>query len=69
MHLGDNLLTSYQAFLSPFLMMTSCATLVWGAQNRYSQVVRVSRVLTSAVRVEKREESRHVVVRQIRVYY
>jgi len=36
---GDGILTSYQAALSPFLMSTSCATLVWGLQNRYSQVI------------------------------
>lgn len=41
-----NTLVGYKAVLGPFLMMTSCATLVWGLQNRFSRVVQAIRTLS-----------------------
>ncbi len=37
----------YKAALAPFLMMTSCATLVWSLQSRYSRIVHAIRSLVS----------------------
>lgn len=37
----------YQAIIAPFLMMTSCATLVWALQNRFSRLVQAIRTLSS----------------------
>jgi len=47
--MGDiesNIVLSYHTVLAPFLLITSCATLVWALQNRYSQVVHSIRVLS-----------------------
>ncbi|MCH6255152.1 DUF2721 domain-containing protein [Puniceicoccaceae bacterium K14] len=44
--LAENTFAGYQAILGPFLMMTSCATLVWGLQNRFSKVVHAIRTLS-----------------------
>ncbi len=43
--LFPNALSEYKAILAPFLMLTSCATLVWGLQNRFSRVYHAIRTL------------------------
>lgn len=40
-------LANYKAILAPFLMMTSCATLVWALQSRFSRIVQAIRTLVS----------------------
>ncbi|MBK1879590.1 DUF2721 domain-containing protein [Pelagicoccus mobilis] len=45
--LFDSNLSNYQAVIAPFVMMTSCATLVWALQTRFSRVVQAIRSLTS----------------------
>ncbi len=43
----DMAVADYKAILAPFLMMTSCATLVWALQNRFSRVAQAIRSLVS----------------------
>lgn len=40
-----NTLIGYKAVLGPFLMLTSCATLVWSLQIRFSRIVHAIRTL------------------------
>lgn len=40
-------LENYKAILTPFLMMTSAATLVWALQTRFSRIVQGIRSLVS----------------------
>ncbi len=42
-----NALNDYKAILAPFIMLTSCATLVWGLQMRFSRVYHAIRTLVS----------------------
>ena len=42
-----NTLSEYKSILAPFLMLTSCATLVWALQNRFSRVYHAIRTLVS----------------------
>lgn len=45
--LFDPNVANYKAVLAPFLMMTSCATLVWALQTRFSRIVQAIRSLAS----------------------
>lgn len=45
--LAGPLLVQFRTALSPFLLLTSCATLVWSLQGRYSRVVQRIRSLSA----------------------
>jgi|TARA_B110000438_G_scaffold298138_1_gene345768 hypothetical protein len=45
--LGAGVLLQFTTALSPFLLITSCATLVWALQTRYSRVVQTIRAMSA----------------------
>lgn len=45
--LFDPNVETYKVIIAPFLMMTSCATLVWTLQTRFSRIVQAIRSLSS----------------------
>lgn len=45
--LHDMNVAIYEAIIAPFLMMASCATLVWALQTRFSRIVHAIRSLVS----------------------
>ncbi|MEZ5277625.1 MAG: DUF2721 domain-containing protein [Opitutaceae bacterium] len=65
--LGDNFLVDFATILTPFMLMSSCATLVWGIQNRYSRVVQSIRALSEERRSSRRSDEHFVLGRQIEI--
>lgn len=65
--LGKELLTQFAAILTPFMLMSSCATLVWGIQNRYSRVVQSIRALALEWRNTEVGAERVILGRQIEI--
>lgn len=64
---GKELLAQYAAILTPFMLMSSCATLVWGIQNRYSRVVQSIRALSLEWRNTEVADERSVLSRQLNI--
>lgn len=62
--LSELTLAHYKAVLAPFLMMTSCATLVWALQTRFSRLVQAIRTLVSEGRRDNIDYS-HSLAKQI----
>lgn len=64
---GTDLLVDFATVLTPFMLMSSCATLVWGIQNRYSRVVQSIRALSEERRETVLADERVVLGRQIEI--
>jgi hypothetical protein len=65
--LNNELLIDFATILTPFMLMSSCATLVWGIQNRYSRVVQSLRALSHERRTTSVVEEQAVLSRQITI--
>jgi hypothetical protein len=65
--IGTDLLVDFATILTPFMLMSSCATLVWGIQNRYSRVVQSIRALSEERRAATRSDEQFVLGRQIEI--
>ena len=64
--LGTAVLLQFTTALSPFLLITSCATLVWALQTRYSRVVQTIRAMSARLGLEE-EADREEHYRQLRI--
>jgi hypothetical protein len=60
----EALLAQFRTALSPFLLLTSCATLVWSLQARYSRVV--LRIRTVAAKEGGDNDRRRRILKRLR---
>lgn len=65
--LAGDLLVDYRTILAPFAMMSSCATLVWGLQSRYSRVVQSIRTLSDELGNSSEEAGSAALARQLEI--
>lgn len=65
--MNGDIAVSIRTVLSPFLLLTSCATLVWGLQNRYSRVVHAIRLLYKRWAGSVEPEERNSVARELQI--
>ena len=65
--LATDLLVDFATVLTPVMLMSSCATLVWGIQNRYSRVVHSIRALAEERRGTGLPDEQAVLSRQIEI--